>query len=1360
MTMLTSSDTKLIILADGKVGIGTTNPTNQFQIGDSVAAVGTGNHIAFSNGTKACAFFQSNTFTNIYTSIAYKFWVSGTEAITIDSSRNVGIGTASPTTLTELYQGSTTNPTELQITNFSAGDAFINFIERDATGNTNGTKFGEANAWGFQVGYDGGDNKFFIKSGNQETVVNRLTIQRDDGKVGIGTDDFTAGGKLQVYNGIVMLNQSAASNYYLIHLKGPVASFLGGSRFFDAHSYNSAGSAEVARTWFTHSSEGIFGIAHSASGTPAIRLVIATDGQVGIGTTDPDQLLHVRKDQNTDTLIKVQNNTAGTIARAGLWLASNSNNAYVIVADDGYTAVADWADTLILNSNAGAGIRFACDSATKMAILADGNVGVGEASPDMRLHVKNTIDTAYSVTNVVLEAKNLFKLENASTTANAFAGMQFRIGSGCDLFFGAEQKTGNDGDFYFANQGSPSTEMMRIKSDGKVGIGTNAPNARLEVEDGGTASSVILKVTADDQSPYALMVGNDTYSTTDTDGIGMWINNAGQGKLHARGTGSQLILGAAGTNYVYLLSDGKVGIGTTNPTSLFHVNGASLLGGTTTIGGNLMPTIGSLMDIGTSSVKWRNLALSGTADVGGALTGTTAAFSGRVTAGDFEMLDLGGTGRTLAVRDGSSNTVKIGDGTTFSTFRFNATQVAPQNNNTCILGASSLRWSTIYGVLGNFSGAVTIGSYTLPTADGTAGYHLQTDGAGAVTWQPGGAGTVTGTGTANYVSKWTGTNSQGNSSIFDNNSQVTIDVPVGVVAGSGSGTLTGRLQIGSTTSTANNSLVFWRGAKPTLAANQGAILYESGGMSDGEGMTFMSDKGYKFLDDAGTTEWVRIKSDGNVGIGTTNPSQPLHVNGASLLGGTTTIGGNLVGAISGLFDLGTGSFKWRNLALSGTADIGGEVDASYGLDWALSQTIKGRLGYGTGFVYVGSNTAAGILKLVSGNGATACTFAANQDATFTGKVGIGTGPAATLHTFVDGGPNEFRMQAHRNDVGQNMFSTQFSRGSAASPAIVQNGDTLLEIQPKGYDGANYHRAAEIDFQVDGTPGTNDMPGRIVFWTTADGASAPTERMRIASTGKISIGNNIPMWSGSYGGALVLKGNNATADRYAQLGIVDSTGTLVTTGLVVANSGNVGIGTVSPGLPLEVKTSGSASTQYALSLTNPNNQAGDGGGAGIRFSTSGGPGAAGNEANKYSSIEAFDVNNWGSNSGLSFTTSLSYTKTKSMVIDRNGNVGIGTTNPGSYKLKVEGTTWLNDQAFIAGNNTAPPTTSNSQDFGAIRMSDGGLRSMYQGCTATYGWVQVSKSTNHSVNYPLALNPNGGDVGIGIATPGAKVRCSRG
>jgi hypothetical protein len=47
-------------------------------------------------------------------------------------------------------------------------------------------------------------------------------------------------------------------------------------------------------------------------------------------------------------------------------------------------------------------------------------------------------------------------------------------------------------------------------------------------------------------------------------------------------------------------------------------------------------------------------------------------------------------------------------------------------------------------------------------------------------------------------------------------------------------------------------------------------------------------------------------------------------------------------------------------------------------------------------------------------------------------------------------------------------------------------------------------AAYIDCYVDGTPGANDMPGRLVFSTTADGASSPTERMRVANNGNIQI----------------------------------------------------------------------------------------------------------------------------------------------------------------------------------------------------------------------------------------------------------------
>ena len=74
-------------------------------------------------------------------------------------------------------------------------------------------------------------------------------------------------------------------------------------------------------------------------------------------------------------------------------------------------------------------------------------------------------------------------------------------------------------------------------------------------------------------------------------------------------------------------------------------------------------------------------------------------------------------------------------------------------------------------------------------------------------------------------------------------------------------------------------------------------------------------------------------------------------------------------------------------------------------------------------------------------------------------------------------------------------------------SIVLNGDTVGNLQFSGDDGAAFIPAASITGAVDGTPGTNDMPGRLVFSTTADGASSPTERMRIDSAGQVGIGTS-------------------------------------------------------------------------------------------------------------------------------------------------------------------------------------------------------------------------------------------------------------
>jgi hypothetical protein len=93
------------------------------------------------------------------------------------------------------------------------------------------------------------------------------------------------------------------------------------------------------------------------------------------------------------------------------------------------------------------------------------------------------------------------------------------------------------------------------------------------------------------------------------------------------------------------------------------------------------------------------------------------------------------------------------------------------------------------------------------------------------------------------------------------------------------------------------------------------------------------------------------------------------------------------------------------------------------------------------------------------------------------------------------------------DAGGSYLVLGRSRGSSpGGTTIVANGDNLGTVCFNGSDGATLLTGAAIRCDVDGTPGTNDLPSRLVFSTTADGASSPTERMRITNDGTVVIGD--------------------------------------------------------------------------------------------------------------------------------------------------------------------------------------------------------------------------------------------------------------
>jgi hypothetical protein len=96
------------------------------------------------------------------------------------------------------------------------------------------------------------------------------------------------------------------------------------------------------------------------------------------------------------------------------------------------------------------------------------------------------------------------------------------------------------------------------------------------------------------------------------------------------------------------------------------------------------------------------------------------------------------------------------------------------------------------------------------------------------------------------------------------------------------------------------------------------------------------------------------------------------------------------------------------------------------------------------------------------------------------------------------------------NTGSPTLSLCKTRGTSnGSNTAVQNGDDLGFIAFQGADGTDFVPGAYIFAQVDGTPGANDMPGRLVFSTTPDGTSTPTERMRITQVGHILFNTTDP-----------------------------------------------------------------------------------------------------------------------------------------------------------------------------------------------------------------------------------------------------------
>jgi hypothetical protein len=118
-----------------------------------------------------------------------------------------------------------------------------------------------------------------------------------------------------------------------------------------------------------------------------------------------------------------------------------------------------------------------------------------------------------------------------------------------------------------------------------------------------------------------------------------------------------------------------------------------------------------------------------------------------------------------------------------------------------------------------------------------------------------------------------------------------------------------------------------------------------------------------------------------------------------------------------------------------------------------------------------------------------------------------------------------------------LYLAKTRSGAVGGNVAVISDDGLGELLFNGADGTNLVEAASIRAEVDGTPGANNMPGRLVFSTTAGGSSFPAERMRIKSSGIINF-SNAPVYADN---TAALAGGLVAGDVYRK-----SDGTLMIT----------------------------------------------------------------------------------------------------------------------------------------------------------------------------------------------------------------------
>ena len=1251
--------------SSNNVGIGTTSPFSTAKLQVKTA---TDKNIAIQTGTTNLSGIKINAFndagdTNIPLELngsILSLKTGETERMHITSGGNVGIGTTNPGTnnILNLYptdkilivgsEVSTASPngtrsvTLWSTNNFSPWSSWVgtnlyvsasNFYKGSDEagnnwGNTAGIFFQGANTSGdiamrFIADEPGGNGLEYNIGNSITSALNSRTrmVITNNGNVGIGTT--SPGAKLDITGNV------RTSTYY---------NFNG----------NPSNPGDATAAVYDQSGVGPtlsgLSVALRAGSTPAEIMRVTSTG-VGIGTSSPNNILHLY----TNYAGSSNSGSAITITSDG----SGGDNGWIGVnkgTGNGLTLGVENRDIIFQTDN-----TTAFNGTERMRITTDGNVGINTASPAAKLEISGFSTGAglklnYGNSSGTIEAVNFI----ANGGANGVIGMQM-VSAGV-------------GDLWLGGSGGRTLTLYR---DGNVGIGTTSPGQKLHVEDANPR--ILVKASSTGFAINYLQNDGGTLQTfiDNSAGSGFGFGNYVRG-IYSTGA-YDFITATNATERMRITSAGNVGIGITNPSSKLHVVGDTVLNG------NLYGPKIFTYDFTTfnnqtgASAGWIDFGRLGIPQ-GGA--NASVSFYGGL---GYNATNDQNAYVTLFIRTSNGSSADP-NGFLFSAFATRYGRNTGFLTDIRIKPTGSNEYQ-IYGYTGEFSG---IGYYKVEGASTTytpVNIASSNPGSGSTAYAV----------PYEYQVQNTLTVTGSNVGIGTTSPSYKLDLVGSYKQTQGSGGI-GLYHI--TTANADQVKGVWDFYTNTAVA---ADFFGRFGFKFEGGVADAVKQFQVHVADATTPKLV-VAGSGNVGIGTTSPVSPLQVNGTAQFGDVGSM--TFSGASVNIRTTATGSIALTHTAVR-TYTLGIDSSGTFKIrDFdapadRLSITSGGNVGIGT--------TTPSTKLFVSGShvsGQGMSTFK-GSDYAIVNLVTPATGDGSIGYwgfRVQDSSFNDLMWFGHVTSSTQSGFvvAPNFDTANSASLYVARsNGNVGIGTTSptQKLEVAGKIRLTD-DIQLwSANPTILWESGALRFYNN----STATERMRITDVGNVGIGTTSPSsilnTSGSNQG--ITHDDSQTGKGYirfrnsgtqvALFGVAGSwegsslqdTMIAAETGLnirfytngsgtpkmYISGSGNVGIGTTSPGLKLDIVDGTSAQPVLRLQNTDTNGYTGA-----HLYSSAGTLTGHFGWANGTSTTLS-DKMYFGTivNKPVVFTTNDS----EKVRIAANGNVGIGTASPG-YKLDISTT----------------------------------------------------------------------------------------